>query len=140
MKASYKSNAVLFNEEDFIKSNLNEKITLRGVHAIEAIDKANKNKDASMKNIASILGVTAGTLTTLLKKLETKGYITKKQSKEDKRKYFIQITRKGEKVLNVHKEYHENMIDMITRNLSPKEINQLIDLMSKVNYYFMSYI
>ncbi len=131
-------NAVLFNEEDFIKSNLNEKITLRGVHAIEAIDKANKNKDASMKNIASILGVTAGTLTTLLKKLETKGYITKKQSKEDKRKYFIQITRKGEKVLNVHKEYHENMIDMITRNLSPKEINQLIDLMSKVKYYFMS--
>ena len=71
-----------------------------------------------------------------LKKLEDKGYVVKKKAKEDKRKFYITLTKKAEKVINVHKEYHENMIDMITRNLSKKEEEGLVDLLSKIKYFF----
>ena len=131
-------NAVLFSEEDFLKKNINDKITLKSVHVLEAIKKAEgKDNNVSMSQIASVLGITAGTLTTMIKKLEDKGYIVKRQSKDDKRKTFVVLTKKAEKVIDVHNSYHENMIDMITRNLSPKEEQSLVDLLSKIKYFFM---
>ena len=131
-------NAVLFSEEDFLKKNINEKITLKSVHVLEAIKKAEgKDNNVSMSQIASLLGITAGTLTTMIKKLEDKGYIVKRHSKDDKRKTFVVLTKKAEKVIDVHNSYHENMIDMITRNLSPKEEQSLVDLLSKIKYFFM---
>ncbi len=131
-------NAVLFSEEDFLKKNINEKITLKSVHVLEAIKKAEgKDNNVSMSQIASVLGITAGTLTTMIKKLEDKGYIVKRHSKDDKRKTFVVLTKKAEKVIDVHNSYHENMIDMITRNLSPKEEQSLVDLLSKIKYFFM---
>lgn len=129
-------NTIMFNEEAYLKDNLNQDITIRGVHTLEAIDEANKENDASMGNIASHLMVTAGSLTVLIKKLEVKGYITRTQSKQDKRSFNITLTKKGEKVLNIHTKYHQEMIDMITRNLSKKEEENLIDLLSKIKYYF----
>ncbi len=131
-------NAVLFSEEDFLKKNINDKITLKSVHVLEAIKKAEgKDNNVSMSQIASVLGITAGTLTTMIKKLEDKDYIVKRQSKDDKRKTFVVLTKKAEKVIDVHNSYHENMIDMITRNLSPKEEQSLVDLLSKIKYFFM---
>ena len=131
-------NAVLFSEEDFLKKNINEKITLKSVHVLEAIKKAEgKDNNVSMSQIASLLGITAGTLTKKKKKLEDKGYIVKRHSKDDKRKTFVVLTKKAEKVIDVHNSYHENMIDMITRNLSPKEEQSLVDLLSKIKYFFM---
>lgn len=130
-------NVVLFSEEEFFKRKMEEKVTLKSVHVLEAIKRVElKEKNASMSKIASALGVTAGTLTVVLKKLEKKGYVTRKQSKEDKRKYYINLTKKAEKVINVHKEYHENMVDMITRNLSKREEESLVDLLSKIKYFF----
>lgn len=130
-------NVVLFSEEEFFKRKMEEKVTLKSVHVLEAIKKVElEEKNASMSKIASALGVTAGTLTVVLKKLEKKGYVTRKQSKEDKRKYYINLTKKAEKVINVHKEYHENMVDMITRNLSKREEESLVDLLSKIKYFF----
>ena len=130
-------NVVLFSEEEFLKRKMEEKITLKSVHVLEAIKQIETDeKNASMSQIKDALGVTAGTLSVVLKKLEDKGYVVKKKAKEDKRKFYITLTKKAEKVINVHKEYHESMIDMITRNLSKKEEEGLVDLLSKIKYFF----
>lgn len=129
-------NQILFNEERYLHSHIPSNVTLRGVHVLEAINDLTKQGDASMGNIADKLNITAGTLTTLLKNLEKQGYTTKKQSSSDKRKYYITLTPAAKKVLKVHENYHKNMVDIITSNLSTKEAASLVDLLGKIKYYF----
>lgn len=129
-------NTILFNEETYVKEHLGDKITLRNMHVLDAVYVANEEGNSSMSNISNKLGITAGTLTIALKRLEKDGYITKTQSTKDKRVYNIKLTSEGVKILKVHSSYHKKMIDTITSNLSIKEEANLIDLLSKIKYYF----
>ena len=53
------------------KRKMEEKITLKSVHVLEAIKQIETDeKNASMSQIKDVLGVTAGTLSVVLKKLE----------------------------------------------------------------------
>lgn len=129
-------NKIMFNEEAWINAKLGSKITIRNVHILEAINTAISENNSSMGNIANKLCITAGTLTVALKKLETQGYIKRKQNKEDKRVYNISLTSAAKKVLALHDQYHNNLIDTVTSNLSIKEEANLVDLLSKIKYYF----
>lgn len=53
-------------------------------------------KQINVKSLGECLYLDSGTLTPLLKKLETKGYITRKRSDEDERNLIISITETGE--------------------------------------------
>ncbi len=130
-------NQILFNEEEYLKKNLTSNITVRSVHILEAINTAAENGEPGSKKVASILGITPGTLSVALKKLINQGYVTKKQSKTDKRIYNIALTPSGKNVCKVHAEYHQAMIDIVTRNLSAKEEAALVDLLSKIKYFFL---
>ena len=55
-----------------------------------------ENESMNVKELGSKLYLDSGTLTPLLKKLESKGYITRCRCKEDERNLIIQITELGE--------------------------------------------
>ena len=55
-----------------------------------------EQKETSVKEIGKILYLDSGTLTPMLKKLEAKGYITRRRSKEDERSVLISLTKEGE--------------------------------------------
>ena len=55
-----------------------------------------ENESMNVKELGSKLYLDSGTLTPLLKKLETKGYISRGRCKEDERNLIIQITEKGD--------------------------------------------
>lgn len=57
-----------------------------------------EKEQCNVKELGSMLFLDSGTLTPLLKKLESKGYITRNRCKEDERNLIIQITEKGEKL------------------------------------------
>ncbi len=52
--------------------------------------------EINVKNLGERLYLDSGTLTPLLKKLETKGYITRHRSAEDERNVIIRLTGDGE--------------------------------------------
>lgn len=54
-----------------------------------------EQKSVNVKELGEYLFLDSGTLTPLLKKLESKGYITRKRSKEDERNLLVSITEKG---------------------------------------------
>ena len=60
-----------------------------------------EKEQCNVKELGSVLYLDSGTLTPLLKKLESKGYITRCRCKEDERNLIIHITEKGERL----KEY-----------------------------------
>lgn len=49
----------------------------------------------SVKSLGKILTLDSGTLTPLLKKLESKGYISRVRSEKDERKVMVNLTNKG---------------------------------------------
>ncbi|MBP3684273.1 MAG: MarR family transcriptional regulator [Oscillospiraceae bacterium] len=57
-----------------------------------------EKKSINVKALGDILYLDSGTLTPLLKKLETKGLITRKRSSEDERNLIVTITPDGEKM------------------------------------------
>lgn len=67
----------------------------------------------TVNELGKYLYLDSGTLTPLLKKLEAKGLVTRKRSKEDERKTIIKITNKGlslqDKAINVPSKVNDNV-------------------------------
>ena len=57
-----------------------------------------EKKCLTVKELGKELYLDSGTLTPLLKKLETKGYLIRERSKEDERNLFVSLTEEGEKL------------------------------------------
>ena len=57
-----------------------------------------EKKCLTVKELGKELYLDSGTLTPLLKKLETKGYLRRERSKEDERNLFVSLTEEGEKL------------------------------------------
>ncbi len=57
-----------------------------------------EKKQLTVKELGHLLFLDSGTLTPVLKKLEQKGYITRKRSREDERSLVVTITDAGEEL------------------------------------------
>ena len=57
-----------------------------------------EKKTVNVKTLGECLYLDSGTLTPVLKKLESKGYITRERSSEDERNLVVSITSEGEKL------------------------------------------
>ena len=89
-----------------------------------------EKKKSNVKEISKTLLIDSSTLTPLLKKLETKGYITRVRSSKDERNLEVEITDSGMKLrdiaLSVPKEIGKCL------NLTKEEAETLYVLMHKI--------
>ena len=89
-----------------------------------------EKKIVNVKTLGECLYLDSGTLTPVLKKLESKGYITRERSNEDERNLVVSITPKGE-------ELKDKAIDIPVEigscvKLSPDEAKILYNLLYKI--------
>lgn len=87
------------------------KISLPQMHLLEVVG---NHKKIRMKELADKLGVTTGTLTVMVYRLENKGYLVREKDKEDKRSYLLKLTQKGNEEYIHHHYLHGNLIEEIT--------------------------
>ena len=87
-------------------------------------------EDVNQTKIANILGKDKTTISRTLNTLENKNLITKSQI--DKRTNLIQLTKKGEEILNDSFSSVRDSRKNLTSKLSEEELNQLISLLEKV--------
>ena len=92
-------------------------------------------EQCNVKELGSMLYLDSGTLTPLLKKLESKGYITRCRCKEDERNLIIRITEAGEALKEKAAKIPYEMADKWV-NLNREEIvnmyHSLYKLLSQV--------
>lgn len=74
----------------------------------------------SVKDLSEALYLDSGTLTPLLKKLETKGYITRKRKKNDERVVIVKLTKAGKAL----KEKAETIPYDLSRSIFPDDIDE----------------
>lgn len=108
-------------------------ITNNDMHIIEAVGIDEPRK---VSEIAKILGVTVGTLTTNMNGLEKKGYILKERSNEDKRVVYVTLTERGRKAFFHHRDFHKNMIKSIVVGLDDDEKRSLYKCLVKLDAFF----
>lgn len=87
-------------------------------------------KEITVKELGECLYLDSGTLTPLLKKLESKGYVKRYRSKDDERNLLISITDKGEGLKEQAKDVPAQMSSCV--NLQPAEAVQLYELLYKI--------
>lgn len=90
-----------------------------------------EEESVTVGQLGSRLHLDAGTLTPLLKHLETDGYITRERSKEDERVTLIKITKKGNDLKKKCKDI-PGKVACNCSNLSEKESEQLYILLYKL--------
>lgn len=104
-------------------------LTPNQMHAIEIIG---HEKSLRMKELAEKLGVTTGTLTVTVDRLEQKGLIERHPHETDRRSYRVILTPDGEKHFAKHHEFHIKLTEEIVSVLTPEELQNFEKILGKV--------
>ena len=89
-----------------------------------------ENKSMNVRELGLALFLDSGTLTPVLKKLENKGYLERKRSKEDERNLIVSVTKKGWKLREEALSIPQSMSSCV--NLEPQEAAELYRLLYKI--------
>ena len=123
---------VIANEEKLLKSL--SQLGLKEFNTLDAIALSMKNKNNTANNIAKILGITPGTLTTNLDRLQEKGLIDKEKNTEDKRIVQITLTPIGSALRKKRESIHKKLINNAIKNLSTSEKVALMNALNKIEF------
>ena len=89
-----------------------------------------EKKESNVKELGNAILLDSSTLTPVLKKLETKGFIKRERSKEDERNLIIRLTKEGEKLKDKALDIPKKMGECI--NLTEEELKAFYSLIYKV--------
>lgn len=89
-----------------------------------------EHKQMNVKELGFFLFLDSGTLTPVLKKLEQKGYITRKRDEKDERVLNVSITEKGEELKDKAVEIPRKIGSCVA--LEPADAIKLYEIMQKL--------
>lgn len=127
-------NNILTIEERSLRKRGIKGLSMTEIHTIEAIG-TESNK--TMSDVAEYLEITMGTLTTMVTKLEKKGYATRSKAPNDRRVVIASLTPKGEAIEKIHREFHDEMIDHMMADLKLDEDKALLRALENINNFFL---
>jgi DNA-binding MarR family transcriptional regulator len=92
------------------------------MHTIEMIG---HHPNLRMKELASRMGITTGTLTVMIDRLAKGGLVARRPHARDRRSFNIALTEKGRQHFKAHHALHLELTREITAALTDAEIEQL---------------
>ena len=126
-------NDILQIEEKSLKEGIISDLSITEIHTIEAIG---MYAEKSMSEVAQILKITVGTLTTAINKLIKKEYVERKRIEEDRRVVLVKLTKKGKLAYRIREKFHHDMVNTAIDGLSEEEEEVLISSLDKINKFF----
>ena len=131
----------LFNEiweleEKAIITEEYKDISNNDMHIIEAIG---LGEGSTMSVIAKKLNITVGSLTTAMNSLVKKHYVDRSRSEEDRRVVNINLTAKGRRAYDHHKDFHDQMTEAVIQHLSGPEVEVLAHALDNLSDFFRTY-
>ena len=89
-----------------------------------------------MRELAEKKGVTTGTVTVTVDRLEKEGYLRREAHEKDRRSYEIVLTDKGEALFKRHHEFHIGLTEEMAAALTEEEMALFAGILLKVNGVF----
>lgn len=117
-------------EEYSIKSGAFKDLSITEIHTVEAVGLYGSK---TMSEVAAVLEITMGTLTTAVDKLIKKGYVERSRSDIDRRIVNISLTKRGKLAYRIHEKFHLDMVEEIMLDFTPEEEEILLSALGRLN-------
>ncbi|WP_300157177.1 MarR family transcriptional regulator [Solidesulfovibrio sp.] len=104
-------------------------LTLPQMHTLEILG---ADGDLRMTELAARMGVTTGSLTVLVDRLERGGYVSRKPHETDRRSIRVGLTGEGARLFAEHHALHERLTQELLCALSPEEAGQFAGLLARL--------
>lgn len=108
-------------------------LTLPQVHTLEVLGQAPPMR---MKDLAAKMGVTTGTLTMTVDRLEQRALIRRAPHASDRRSILVGLTDKGRELFQQHHNLHLGLTAELAATLSEAETQSLCAILAKLNQGF----
>ena len=108
-------------------------ISLTLIHAVEILGAFGA---MPMKELASKVGVTTGTLTVLVDNLTKAKLVERVPHGTDRRSILVKLTEQGTKLFQEHDALHLKLTKQLTAGFNEEEVQLLNKLMGRVNNTF----
>lgn len=95
-------------ESAMLRDALGGRLSIGEMHMLECVGRAGE-KGLSVTEAAREMEITPSSATVSLKKLEKKGYVSKRRAPEDGRRVVIRLTEKGRRTDIGHRYFHRQM-------------------------------
>jgi len=128
-------NLILRFEENSLKKIVSVPVTITEAHLIEAIG-TQENGETTVSEISTLQGISMPTATVAVKKLESKGFITKAPCAKDGRRTIISLTEMGKRINKAHSLFHKRMVKNISNQLQEAEKDVLFRAVAKMSNFF----
>ena len=110
------------------------KLTLSEMHVLESVGKAS-GKSLTITEIAQDLDITPPSVTTMIQRLERKGYIAKDRSSVDARRVHVVLTEEGRQAEIAHRYFRRKIIRELTAELDVAEKAAILTGLEKMNAF-----
>lgn len=90
-----------------------------------------QNPQIIFKEICSQLGLPKSTLTSAVKRLEERGFVTRTPTQRDKRSYYLELTPNGFQAQKEHILIEHTVFERLLQGLEKKETETFIALLAK---------
>lgn len=126
-------NDILALEERWIRRKGLEDLSITEMHMLIAIS---ERENAPMSTVAQHASLSNGTVTTMVKKLERKGYVERHQDGVDKRIVRVGLSKKGDDARAVHDAFHARLADEVLESLDDSEKECFLKAVHQVTHFF----
>nr|WP_287411836.1 MarR family transcriptional regulator [Pseudodesulfovibrio sp.] len=89
-----------------------------------------------MKELAEAMGITTGTLTVLVDRLESKGCVRRKPHDTDRRSINVELTDKGDALFEEHDRLHLQLTEELVGACPPEDHDTLLRCLKIMNKEF----
>lgn len=108
-------------------------LTLPQVHTLEILG---IHKAMQMKALASRMGITTGTLTVMVDRLESKQYVRRRPHESDRRSIIVELTPEGAALFEEHDRLHMQLTQTLTATLGDSDKAALLRCLESMNGAF----
>lgn len=131
---SLKSFVVLMKSSKAVQDQIKKDIDSYGMRTSDftVLEALYHKGRQTVKQISDAVLINTGSITYVIDKLETKGFLKRSDCKEDRRVVYIQITDQGKKFMDEIFPKHQLVIEEIFSDLSLEEKEYLIELLKRV--------
>jgi DNA-binding MarR family transcriptional regulator len=96
----------------------------------------NRNPETSLSHLAEHLGLTLPSTSKLIEGLVNQKLITRRESREDRRRLTLALTKNGEDILRIARQATQDHLKDILRELSADELSAIIRAMNLLHPLF----
>lgn len=125
--------SVLRLQEKSVSKLANGNLSRTEMHALEIVQDI---PDATLTQIADILGITKATVSVSVNRLVEKGYLIKTRAEDDKRKSILQLTDEGEAMCKKHTQFHDMLIQAVMRDFHVAQYPEVLTSMQALVNFF----